>query len=490
MQNETTSAKESNEQIFVLAVAINEYESEKVSNLKGCVKDVEDLEKMLKEQYAIPAENYLILKNEQATRANIIDSFRSHFAKLQAGDTAVFHYSGHGSWEDGSKEFVEAGLEEAGNRNELLVVQNYGQEGVFNIADKELRWLIHELQFAEDQTPKNINFIGLMDCCFSGSLFRDTEKRSRITLPADNQERGLKDYLEGQYQQLHETTGLKFPAVNFITFSACSPKESALEDNKGGLFTQALVTVLSQSKQELPSYAELHSRLKYRIEEGSGEAQHPFLEYEGKVNPYQSFLSQEVKAAQLLPPLIKKEEKWFTSVGAIHGIYESSWRKTEIQLYAANDLTTAIGTAKLDTIGIEECTLKPTFFNSAQASEEVVVGIYGDQLELSLRVETDMQAVADELVQKWEKSALNRQIRVLDQAKYQLKFDDSSISIYKEDQLLVGGKWDALAEEATADKETVMDFINHSVQQIIRWERIFHIQTPKRSKLDVEGIDI
>ncbi|MEM9888899.1 MAG: caspase family protein, partial [Bacteroidota bacterium] len=334
MQNETTSAKERNKQIFVLAVAINEYESEKVSNLKGCVKDVEDLEKMLKEQYAIPEENYLVLKNEQATRANIIDSFRSHFVKLQAGDTAVFHYSGHGSWEDGSKEFVEASLEEAGNRNELLVVQNYGQEGVFNIADKELRWLIHELQFAEDQTPKNINFIGLMDCCFSGSLFRDTEKRSRITLPDNNQERGLKDYLEGQYQQLHETTGLKFPAVNFITFSACSPKESALEDNKGGLFTQALVTVLSQSKQELPSYADLHSRLKYKIEEGSGEAQHPFLEYEGKVNPYQSFLSQEVKAAQLLPPLIKKKEKWFTPVGAIHGIYESSWRKTEIQLYA------------------------------------------------------------------------------------------------------------------------------------------------------------
>ncbi|MEM6697654.1 MAG: hypothetical protein AAF599_04615, partial [Bacteroidota bacterium] len=172
------------------------------------------------------------------------------------------------------------------------------------------------------------------------------------------------------------------------------------------------------------------------------------------------------------------------------GIYESSWRKTEIQLYASNNLTTAIGTAKLETIGIEECTLKPTFFNPAQASEEVVVGIYGDQLELSLRVETDMQSVADELVQKWGKSALNRQIRVLDQAKYQLKFDDSSISIYKEDQLLVGGKWDALAEEATADKETVIDFINHSVQQIIRWERILHIQTPKRSKLDVEGIDI
>lgn len=491
MQNTTAASNEKDGQIYVLAAAINTYQAEKISNLQGCVKDIDDLSKVLKAQYDIPEENYLILKNEEVSRANLIEAFRSHFSKLKDGDTAVFHYSGHGSWEDGSPEFVEAGLESAGNRNELIVVQNYGEEGVFNIADKELRWMISELQYPKDQAPRNIQFIGLMDCCFSGSLFRDTEKRSRITLYNAQQKRTLSDYLEGQYQKMYKTEGkVAFPDANFILFTACSPRESALEGRNGGLFTQALTKALEDAKSNPPAYADVHTKIQHIIEANSVDSQHPFLEYEGKVNPYQAFLSQQVKAAKSLPPLIKKEEQWITPIGAIHGIQESSWKNSEIQLYAADNFEKAVGTAKLEKIGIEVCTLQPTFFDAKTDTKNLVVGIYGNPLKLKLKVDKGMQSFGDELLERWKALGFEDQIQITDQTSYQLHIQASSIALYHKDQLLTGGEWNPADEEVARDQEIVMDFISRMLQQLIRWEQIQNIQSPKTSIIDEKNIAV
>ncbi|MEL7119114.1 MAG: caspase family protein [Bacteroidota bacterium] len=472
--------------VYVLSIAINGYKSPKVSNLMGCLNDSLKLKNRLQEKLNLPEDHYLTLFNEQATRSNILHAFRTHFGKLQNGDTAILHYSGHGSWEETSPEFVEAKLEPFGGHNEVLVVHDYGEEGVRNIADKELRWLIHELQYTDTETMKDIKFIGLMDCCFSGTIFREEEMEGRIrrTNLEDDSARPLEEYLEGQYVRQKENVGyLSIPQANFLLFSACGPDEYALEGKNGGLFSQALGQLIDNSSVSDLSYANAFYHLRMEVQRKSRNQQNPYFEYVGAVNPFQLFLGKKQMPVSVHARLFKNEDQWMTNLGILHGLKTDQWKDSQLPVYTSTDARNPCGYAKVDTIGLEHTIVTIQEVENSTEDTELFLAIHGLPFHLKLEVSSEAKDLQQLFEQELLKKGLKSQVYLDDLADYHLKIWPAQLSLFKKDQLIIG-------IELNENRVVAMDFMLEKIRQIIRWEQIHQISAPPKSIINTGKIKV
>jgi hypothetical protein len=146
------------QKIYGLIVGINKYPT--INQLSGAVADAQAMHRFLTEKYRDLSPEIILLTDEQATRINIINAFRTHLAKAGAGDTVFFHFSGHGSREQSPEEFRIFFPE---GKNETLVCYDSRYENGFDLADKELAVLLHELN------KKSPHIVVSLDCCHSGS---------------------------------------------------------------------------------------------------------------------------------------------------------------------------------------------------------------------------------------------------------------------------------------------------------------------------------
>jgi hypothetical protein len=86
---------------LALLVGINQYTAPNISNLNGCVRDVEMQYELLVHRYGFNPCDIVMVKDGSdlpPTRENILNTFQEHLiGQAREGDVVVFHYSGHGS---------------------------------------------------------------------------------------------------------------------------------------------------------------------------------------------------------------------------------------------------------------------------------------------------------------------------------------------------------------------------------------------------------
>ncbi len=90
----------SSSSFWALLVGIDEYQAESVSQLNGCVNDVEAMRIFLMIRLDVPENHIRMLTDQQATRAAILHSFEEFLIDNPAiafNNQILFHYSGHGS---------------------------------------------------------------------------------------------------------------------------------------------------------------------------------------------------------------------------------------------------------------------------------------------------------------------------------------------------------------------------------------------------------
>ncbi|MEM6379210.1 MAG: caspase family protein [Bacteroidota bacterium] len=139
---------------YLLIIAVDEYQNG-ISKLHNAVRDAEAFQKVLLEQYQFAPEHSFSLFNSTATRVNFDRTFVALNQRITEADNLVFYFSGHGTL---SKE---------------------RQQGY---------WLLHDSKKGDytSYLPnfEVINFIkncparhvyGIVDACFSGTLFRSAE---------------------------------------------------------------------------------------------------------------------------------------------------------------------------------------------------------------------------------------------------------------------------------------------------------------------------
>lgn len=313
------------QKIYGLIVGINKYPT--INQLSGAVADAQAMYRFVMEKYRDLSPDIMLLTDEQATRANIINAFRNHLAKAGAGDTAFFHFSGHGSREQAPEEFRIFFPE---GKNETLVCYDSRYAGGFDLADKELAVLLHELD------KKSPHIVVSLDCCHSGSGTRKSIKQvAARQAERDGNPRSLDSYLDGYFSDmLHRENKISIPSSRHILLSACRNTELAWERvGNQGVFTSTLLETLEAAGTQI-SYAELFTKVSLKIQKDTN--QHPQFEVYGGANAYDMFMLGSPMEGMVKLKVFydtRKGDCWKINNGALQGMPVDHVQPITLQIY-------------------------------------------------------------------------------------------------------------------------------------------------------------
>jgi len=347
--------------VYTLLIGINEYSplsvSKKPRSLYGCLNDVTILEQSLGDfvnrnsDFSFQSKR---LENEDATRDQVIRTFRSFLSKqAQDGDVVFYHFSGHGSYESAPDEFQAYS---SGGKLETQILYDSRESQKRDLADKELAVLLSEI-------AEGVTIVVSLDCCYSGSGTRNNgvERYS----DGIDRKRALSDFIGDVYQTL-PSGAVVFPESNYIVFTSSSKDQVTGEFwvNKTtihGAHSYGMIRALELANRET-SYFDLFQKMRLfidshlnplRIKEGF-VPQVPRLEVNGdtsKVNKYNSFLFNEFKKRPEQINVRYTNDSWVMDQGILQGLNKESLEDS-IEIYHDKVSERSIGKVKITHVGL------------------------------------------------------------------------------------------------------------------------------------------
>ena len=137
---------------YALIIGIDKYKN--VQNLNYAVKDAESIQDILVNTFDFPEGNVTLLKNEDATKQNIIQAFSDITTKAEESDRVLIYFAGHGDTDD---------LPDGGEMGYLLPVDGNDENlYVSSIAMDELKRI--------SLMSKAKHLLYLVDACYGGLL--------------------------------------------------------------------------------------------------------------------------------------------------------------------------------------------------------------------------------------------------------------------------------------------------------------------------------
>lgn len=426
-----------------LFVGINEYlyESPRL-NLSGCVNDVDLISKLIGERFHVSEENMLVLKNADATRANIIRGFQEHLSKAEEGDTVVFYFSGHGSTEKSDRKLWSFSQD---YRNETLVCHDSRVDGVHDFSDKELRYFIYEL------SKKKVEIVTIIDSCHAGDVTRyispkhaetETKKLNIRQVPSTGGVRSLDSY------HFYNTVNIGkdwlkagMPEGGHIAISSCRPDQLSKEIftsayDMNGIFTWYFCESFRYIEGS-PSYQNLVDAASQRIISGidgkvSSSARHQSPQIVTVANGpsiYKSFLSDSIQPIRYA--VSQEGGKWWLHAGYPQGINLGAELK--------------LSDAKSTRIIVEKVSLNPLL----QASELTIVDedqthLMQDQYSAEMvnpnidRLPVSFEGDADsiqKLKDTFDVSGARFYLEVHKNAEYMLKAEKKNIKFLRQSEI-------------------------------------------------------
>ncbi len=142
-----------------LVVGINDYPGSQ-NDLQGCINDSTNIYDVLVKYYGFFPVDITLLANRRATRNAILEGLKKLVGGASAGDTLVFHYSGHGSQVRDAE-----GDEPKDGKDEILCPWDFDWDGAY-IKDDDLAALFGGLD-------KGVHLEVILDSCHSGTGTRE-----------------------------------------------------------------------------------------------------------------------------------------------------------------------------------------------------------------------------------------------------------------------------------------------------------------------------
>jgi Caspase domain len=283
LQAQTTQVQATPRKL-ALIVGIDKYPKlEAKSQLQGAVNDTVLMSELLIRKYGFKPEDVHILRDAQATRKNILESFEKYLIKeAKPGDIVVFHFSGHG----GQVTDVD-GDETNDQKDETIVPVDSPLIGdkTKDITDDTMNLLVRAL--------KTENVTVTFDSCHSGSGLRGNGELSRALPnlgergPAQDElayNRGIAiRFLGNQLASSNKKGDAKDFGKDFkgVFFAAAQADQSAGDTHFGtsvyGNFTYHLTRALWQARPGT-SFQEIASRIRNPILSQKDIYQIPSLE--------------------------------------------------------------------------------------------------------------------------------------------------------------------------------------------------------------------
>ena len=326
--------------VYALLVGIDSYPSDVILQnsvrfpaLRGCVHDAQSVKTYLDNSPAGQAE-IVLLTNEAASKTAIVSAFQTHLSQAEAGDVALFYFSGHGTQEWADKTVWTS---ETDGRLECLACYYDGQTADnFLLADKELRYLIGQLDASKPAADRP-QIVAIFDCCHSGDNTRNGELVATAftdvvekRIPFSFQQRAWHQFIFGQTitEDTIRQQGVAeaIPEGTHVQLSACESDESALEVGGEGVFTKTLLNVLRQAGGPISYYA-LRSRVRQYLRNVFDQRPRIYVANGDDALLYANFLNQPGQANALTngeivyaPAANGGAGNWLLNRGAIHGV--------------------------------------------------------------------------------------------------------------------------------------------------------------------------
>ncbi|MFD6680171.1 caspase family protein [Micromonospora parva] len=223
--------------LYALLVGINSYRAPTVPDLHGCRTDAMEARAFLETRLA-PGVSLepLSLYDGQATRAAVIEAFRSHLGQAGPADSVLFWFSGHGS----EARAPEWWFEESTLMLQTLVCADSRDGKVPDLLDKELSILL-------DEVAERAGHVAVvLDCCHSAGATRElpgTDARTVVPM-ASAPDREL------LLPELAVAVPGRTSDQEHVTLAACRSDELAREMSLGGrrrgVFSWALLNALGR----------------------------------------------------------------------------------------------------------------------------------------------------------------------------------------------------------------------------------------------------
>lgn len=343
--------------LYALLVGINAYPAP-INQLSGCLNDIDNAHAYILEAH--PDAAVAVLKDADATRANVIDQFRTHLGQAGSGDVAMFQYCGHGARSTAALEFnkFDLDLHDEG----LVLVDSRLRDDTFDLADKELAMLISELAGKEP----HISLV--LDCCHSGSGTRDL---AAVPAPVRNTTgkfppRPIESYLEGQYAAMAKSGQLNIPTARHILLAACDRSQTAKENGAThkGLFTTSLYDVLRSSDGGM-TYADLFVRARAAVRDtvrtNGFTDQDPQFEPAAGFDSYVGVFGSSANARRKTYLVSHDSGDWRVDRGAITGMPTDPSQAIDLVLHPDGEPTAVAGTARTTSVGAQTSAVKLNF---------------------------------------------------------------------------------------------------------------------------------
>ena len=258
-------------------IGINDYEDPGVSDLAGCVNDVELMTGVLTEHYGFDAGNVSkLVKAPDNSRAGIFEALDGLIDATQTGDVALVYYSGHGS------QAPDTNSDEDDEYDETLVPSDSGRGSlpVRDIIDDELHSYLEALAQKTDQA----SFI--FDSCHSGSVDRNIlvapdRKVTPRAIPAAEEAPQDPPHLRPEAADSggeKSASGL-IPTGEYVLIAGCQDPQTSKETDFEGRRNGALTYFFAKALQGGGDVT-LQAAFDEAVEgvHGSVEAQDPVLE--------------------------------------------------------------------------------------------------------------------------------------------------------------------------------------------------------------------
>lgn len=466
--------------VYALLVGVNDYGPD-IESLDGCLNDVDLFHEYLNRHVDPAALAVEVLKNADATRANIIGRFRSHLGQARSGDVALFQFCGHGAQWASNAAFRESFPD---GKDEGLVCYDSRRPGGYDLADKELAVLIAEVG------RHDAHVAVLFDCCHSGSGTREVQAvrglKPRLTREVTT-ERPLESYLDGHYSRLRDARQPLFvPKARHILLAACERGQLAQETPKHGLFTSTLVDVLDKSGGEL-SYADLFARCRAAVRSRAFD-QNPQFEAYDRFDAGAGFLGRPLARTSSGRYLVSCEQgAWIVECGAITGVPNETGAAVAFALYPENDPTTPAGTARAVRVGLQKTDIERDFDGSESTR-------YLAEITSPPAVPTPMAFTGDDQTRAAVEAVLHQhgaRVSLIGtrEAAYALTVGDGRLALTSVPRNVEIGFAIAAGDTAAGAAAALAP----SVKQVLHWERTLRLQNHRtamdRSKVELAYVE-
>ncbi len=332
--------------LYALLAGVSNY-LPPVSKLPGAANDLRKIQEYLQgEKKDFQDVKIKTLVDKEAVKSNIVKEFREHLGQAKKGDVAFFFFSGHGTQEAADPDIW---VYEPDRRLECLVCYDSVEEdsNIFNfLADKELRWLLHELW-----SKTQAHIVTVFDCCHSGENTRNVHVGQQVPEVAEKRlvalarfggdsfpKRAWSDFIfskditqeDLKTKPLHQI----IPEGRHVQLAACRNDESAYEVGGEGIFTKNLLDVLKRSRGGV-TYFDMRSRIKNFIKNQYMQTPQIYVQGGDLALGFTTFLGKSEEGKPLYGNIVKnRDQGWVMDMGALHGI---SKRGQAIEVEADGD---------------------------------------------------------------------------------------------------------------------------------------------------------